>query len=390
MDYRKVQMLAEKFEQTFGSREGLMCARAPGRVNLIGEHTDYNGGFVMPMGVDREVRFLFRPVEAGPVRVWAENTGEWDEFSLGEIEHNPRQAWANYVRGVAVMLQEEGYPPAPVEGIICGDVPIGAGLSSSAALEVACAKAYCSASGQEPDSRRLALLCQRAENEFVGVNCGIMDQFIAVHARSKHALLLDCRSLEHEQLPLDTSRVRVVVCNTMVHHELGSSAYNERRATCERAARLIGEHEEGVKQLRDVTPEILQRHGELLGETAYRRCRHVVSENLRTLRAADALKEADYEEFGHLMYDSHDSLRADYEVSCDELDLMVALARKREGCYGARMVGGGFGGCTVNLVEAQRAGAFCEAVARAYEARTGIKPEVYECVASEGAGVERC
>ncbi|MFO7957209.1 MAG: galactokinase [Candidatus Brocadiia bacterium] len=390
MDYGKVRQLAEKFEQNFGSREGLLCARAPGRVNLIGEHTDYNGGFVMPMAVDREVRFLFRPVEDGPVRLWAENTGEWDEFDLHDIEHNPQQPWANYVRGVAVMLREEGYEPAPVEGIICGDVPIGAGLSSSAALEVACAKAYCTASGREPDSRRLALLCQRAENEFVGVNCGIMDQFIAVHARKKHALLLDCRSLEHEQLPLDTSRVRVVVCNTMVQHELGSSAYNQRRATCERAAETIGEHVDGVEQLRDVTPEMLEEHRDLLDETAFRRARHVVTEDARTLRAAEALKGADYEEFGRLMYGSHASLRDDYEVSCEELDVMVEAARGREGVYGARMVGGGFGGCTVNLVEAEHARTFAEAVARAYEAETGIHPEVYECVASEGAGVERC
>jgi len=390
VDYEKVRQLAEKFERNFGAREGLRCARAPGRVNLIGEHTDYNGGFVMPMAVDREVRFLFRPVEDGPVRVWAENTGEWDEFSLDDIEHNPQQPWANYVRGVAVMLREEGYEPAPVEGIIYGDVPIGAGLSSSAALEVACAKAYCAASGQEPDSRRLALLCQRAENEFVGVNCGIMDQFIAVHARKRHALLLDCRSLEHEQLPLDTSRVRVVVCNTMVHHELGSSAYNQRRATCERAAGTIGEHVDGIEQLRDVTPEMLEEYRDLLDESTYRRARHVVTEDARTLRAADALKAADYEEFGRLMYGSHASLRDDYEVSCEELDVMVGAARGQRGVYGARMVGGGFGGCTVNLVQAEHAEAFAEAVAEAYESETGIRPEVYECVASEGAGVERC
>ncbi len=379
-----------RFEETFGQGEGLMCARAPGRVNLIGEHTDYNGGFVMPMAVDREVRVFFRPVESGPVRVWAENVGEWDEFDLDDIGRNERQQWANYVRGVAVMLQLAGFEPGSIEGLVYGDVPLGAGLSSSAALEVACAKAYCRAGGHEPESRELALLCQKAENQFVGVNCGIMDQFVSVHARREHALLLDCRSLEHEQLPLDTSAVRVVVANTMVHHELGSSAYNERRASCETAARLLGERVPGVSQLRDVTPEMLAEHADALDEVALKRARHVVTEDERTLRAAEALKARDYEAFGRLMDDSHESLRHDYEVSCEELDLMVEAARRQEGVLGARMVGGGFGGCTVNLVLRPHVDRFVEALAAAYHDATGIKPDVYQCVAVDGAGVERC
>ncbi|MFO8007577.1 MAG: galactokinase [Candidatus Brocadiia bacterium] len=390
MDYRKIEELVRKFERNFGTREGLHCARAPGRVNLIGEHTDYNGGFVMPMAVDREVRVFFRPAPDGPVRLWAENVGQWDEFDLDGIVPNPDQTWSNYARGVAHVLGEAGVEVSPIEGIIYGDVPIGAGLSSSAALEVAVAKALCAPTDSEPEPRRLALLCQKAENEFVGVNCGIMDQFVSVHARAKHALLLDCRSLEHEQLPLDTSAVHVVVCNTMVHHELGSSAYNQRRAACERAAQLLGQEVGGVEQLRDVTPQMLEEHGRVLGELTFRRARHVVTEDARTLQAAEALKDADYERFGALMDESHESLRDDYEVSCEELDLMVEIARRQPGVLGARMVGAGFGGCTVNLVCAREAEEFIPAVADAYREQTGIEPDVYECVAVDGARVERC
>ncbi len=389
MDAPTLRALAEKFEQTFAGREGLRCARAPGRVNLIGEHTDYNGGFVMPMAIDREACLLFRPAE-GPVRLWAENYGEWDEFDLDGIQRNPSQPWSNYVRGVALALREAGYEPAPIEGIVCGDVPIGAGLSSSAALEVASAKAFCEAAGAEPEPRELALICQSAENQFVGVNCGIMDQLISVHARRDHALLLDCRSLEHEMLPLDTSAVRIVVCNTMVHHELGASAYNRRRARCEEAARLLDGVAGGVAQLRDVTPELLAEHGHVLDELTLKRARHVVSENDRTLRAAAALKAGDLATFGGLMNESHESLRGDYEVSCEELDLMVELARRQPGVLGARMVGAGFGGCTVNMVAVEQADAMARAVCAAYREETGVEPEVYRFVATGGARVEEC
>ena len=385
MDRQTVSQFVARFEADFGGREGLLCSRAPGRVNLIGEHTDYNGGFVMPMAVDREVRVFFRPLQDGPVRVWSESYGEWDEFDLGDVRHNPAQAWSNYIRGVAVTLQGAGYKLKPIEGIVCGDLPIGAGLSSSAAIEVATARAFCASSGIEIDSRALALLCQQAENRFVGVNCGIMDQFVSIHAKQEHALLLDCRSLEHEQAPLDTGTVRVVVCNTMVHHELGSSGYNERRASCESAARLLG-----VELLRDVSPQMLRERADALDPVTLKRVRHVVSEDERTVRAAQALKDGDYAEFGRLMYASHESLRDDYEVSCEELDVMVEAARVQRGVIGARMVGGGFGGCTVNLVEREHAEGFAQGVARAYEKATGIRPETYQFVAVDGARVERC
>ncbi|KPK63440.1 MAG: galactokinase, partial [Planctomycetes bacterium SM23_32] len=219
---------------------------------------------------------------------------------------------------------------------------------------------------------------------------GIMDQFVSVHARAEHALLLDCRSLEHELLPLDTSAVRVVVCNTMVHHELGSSAYNERRAQCEEAARLLSERVGGVEQLRDVTAEVLEQHADALDEVQLKRARHVVGENDRTVRAADALKAGDYQAFGRLMNQSHASLRDDYEVSCEELDLMVELAGRQPGVLGARMVGAGFGGCTVNLVFAEHADRAVGGIREGYRAVTGIEPEAYQFVAVGGARVEKC
>jgi galactokinase len=387
VNHRTVQQMIEKFARAFGSADGLLCSRAPGRVNLLGEHTDYNGGFVLPMAVDREVRFFFRPLDAGPVRVWSENFGEWDEFDLDGISFNPGQPWANYVRGVARALLDAGRPLKPFEAIIHGDVPLGAGLGSSAAIEVAAALAFCAASPESLDRTELALLCQKAENDFVGVNCGIMDQFVSLHARQERAVMIDCRSLEFQLLPLDTAQVRVVVGNTMVHHELAASAYNQRRATCEAAAAAIGRRVEGVTQLRDVSSEMLEARRDLLEEPAYRRARHVVTENERVRAGVAALQAGDYPAFGELMNASHESLDADYEVSCEELNVMVGISRRQPGALGARMTGAGFGGCTVNLVERAAAGRFADALASGYRAATGIQPELYEFSAVRGAEI---
>ena len=390
MDQRTKRQLVSSFEAHFGAGGDLFYARAPGRVNLIGEHTDYNGGFVMPMAVDRDLSVIFRGVDEGPVRLWSEDYGESDEFDLQGIEKNDRQPWTNYPRGVALSLLRAGYRLVPIEGVICGDVPIGAGLSSSAALEVAVAVAFCFASSIEPDRKDLARLCQRAENEFVGVNCGVMDQFVSLHAESRHAVLIDCRCLTHRFLPLDTSRFRVLVCNTMVKHELGDSSYNERRASCEAAARVLSTQWAQVKQLRDVTPQMLEQCQDLLKGVAYRRARHVVTEDDRVLAGVDALEAGDYVTFGTLMNASHESLRVDYEVSCAELDLMVELARQTPGLLGARMTGAGFGGCTVNLVEQNAVESFEQHVGAHYRQRTGIVPEIYDFSAVIGASVERC
>ena len=388
MDPQVLKRLLTRFHETFES-DSLQLSRAPGRVNLIGEHTDYNGGFVMPMAVDREICLLFRPRREGPVRLWSENYGEWDEFDLNDPASHPDQPWSNYVRGVAWSLQEAGKRTRPIEGLVFGDIPIGAGLSSSAALEVAGALALSPTMPATREERtELAFLCQKAENEFVGVNCGIMDQFISLHARRDRAVLLDCRSLDSDQLPLNTDRVRVVVCNTMVDHELGSSAYNQRRATCEEAARTIDSALGDVEQLRDVTMPMLQQCRELLDPLTYRRARHVVTENERATAARQALQNGNYEEFGQLMNDSHRSLKEDYEVSCKELDLMVELARRQPATLGARMTGAGFGGCTVNLVQSRQVDSFCENVREAYRQETGIEADIYEFKAEKGARIE--
>jgi galactokinase len=390
MNPETTAQMIDRFEKTFGTREGLCCSRAPGRVNLIGEHTDYNGGFVLPMAIDRDVRLYFRTLKEGPVRIWSENYGEWDEFDLGSVELNSEQPWANYVRGAAWALQEAGRRVVPIEAILVGDVPIGAGLSSSAAMEVSSALAVSpEAAAGEIEKTELALTCQRAENDFVGVNCGIMDQFVSLHAERDRAVLIDCRSLEYQLLPLDNSRVRVVVCNTMVNHELGSSAYNERRATCEHAADVINAHEGGgVDQLRDVTIETLEQCREVMDDLAYWRAHHVVTENARTRTAVGALQDEEYPEFGRLMNVSHESLRKDYEVSCEELDIMVEVARRQPGCLGARMTGAGFGGCTVNLVRRDNVEEFIDGVHRGYREETNISADIYELTAQSGAAVE--
>jgi len=389
MEYQILRQMVEKFARTYGSARGLLCAHAPGRVNLIGEHTDYNGGFVLPMAVSREILVLFRPVDRGPVRLWSENYGQWDEFDLADISPSPDQPWANYVRGVAHVLLEAGLPVRPIEGIVYGDIPIGAGLSSSAALEVSSALALLTHPPGGPDRKELALLCQRAENAFVGVNCGIMDQFVSLHAEQDRAVLIDCRSLDYDLVPLESSVVRVVVCNTMVHHELGASAYNERRATCESAAAAIARRVPGVKQLRDVSSELLQGCRDLLSEVELKRARHVVTENERVSEALTALREGDNARFGELMNASHESLDRDYEVTCDELNVMVRLARRQRGVLGARMTGGGFGGCTVNLVLAEEVDRFSAAMAEGYREQTGLEPGVYEFLPVRGARVER-
>jgi len=380
---------AEAFEEQFGAEKPYFCARAPGRVNLIGEHTDYNGGFVMPMAVDRSVWSVFRPTEGREVRLWSVNYEEEDSFSLDDIEKSDEHAWSNYVRGVARVLQDAGHSLQAFEAAIYGNVPIGAGLSSSAAMEVSSALAFCSASDLEIPAKELALLCQKAENNFVGVNCGIMDQFVSLYAQQDRAVLIDCRSLDHRLLPMNTDTVRVIVCDTNVHHELGDSAYNERRASCERAAAALGEVMAGVEQLRDVSRDQFKQYSHVLNDITLKRARHVVTENGRVRWAVEKLEDEDYEGFGQLMNASHDSLRDDYEVSCEELDLMVDIARAQEGTLGARMTGAGFGGCTVNLVRRENAEKFQEVVGQKYEEETGIEPDIYECRAASGAEVEQ-
>ena len=379
--------LAAAFRARFGRPpEGL--AEAPGRVNLIGEHTDYNQGFVLPVAIDRTIAVAFAPREDGRVRAYSLDFDQEDEFPLADIRRQEGHCWANYVRGVAVVLQEAGHRLTGLDVVIQGDVPIGAGLSSSAALEVATLGAFVTAAGLALADRDKALLAQRAENEFVGVACGVMDQMAAVFGRADHALLIDCRSLETEavSLNLDAHGLRIVVANTGVRRALSASAYNQRRQECKRAAELLSAllTMRRPHSLRDITLDDLTTHERSLPEPLARRARHVVSENARVLTTVDALRRGDLAEVGRLLYASHESLARDYEVSSPELDLMVELARSLEGVVGARMTAAGFGGCTVNLVRANAVDAFRQQVVETYRARTGLAAEMYVCRAVDG------
>jgi len=368
------------FEERFGEPPAWV-ARAPGRVNLIGEHTDYNDGFVLPMAIDRAVWIALRPRADHRVHVHSLDFGETREFDAETIGSS-EGGWIEYLRAMAWILGKQtrvcGW-----EGVTAGDVPIGAGLSSSAAMELATARAFAAICGLAWDARRMALAAQRAENEWVGVYCGIMDQMISAAGEEGHALLIDCRSLETRSVPLPPGTA-VVILDTSTRRGLVDSAYNERRRSTEAAAEILG-----VEALRDVDSATLEERAGEMDERMYRRARHVVTENERTLRAADALERGDAAEVGRLMDESHASLRDDFEVSRMELDAIVELAREHAGCHGARMTGAGFGGCAVALVDAGAADAFARDVAAAYRAKVGLEAKVYVCSASPGASVER-
>ena len=375
--------IAEQFRAKFGANPRVY--RAPGRVNLIGEHTDYNEGYVMPVALGFYCWLAISPRDDQKLVISSDGFSDTAEVELDSPEIHPRKTWSDYPVGVALELKRAGVPLRGANLLIHGEVPMGAGLSSSAAIEVATALALAEQSGHSPDRVQLALLCQKAENEFVGARCGIMDQFISLHGRKNHALLLDCRALDFELVAIPEC-VRLVICNTMVKHEHASSGYNQRRAECEEAVQRLAKVLPGIRSLRDVTLDQLDLHRGTLSEVLYKRALHVIAENARVLGATEALRAEDLERFGKRMAESHSSLRDLYEVSCVELDLMVDQANRQEGVYGARMTGGGFGGSTINLVESRFADAFAENMARGYEKETGIVPQIYICAPAEGAG----
>jgi galactokinase len=360
--------------------------RAPGRVNLIGEHTDYNEGYVFPIAIDRDIALAAAPREDSVVRLYSVQYAQEVLFDLGNIVPDPAAPWSNYIRGVAAMLQERGLKLGGMDAVVAGDVPLGAGLSSSAALEVATACTFQVLFGLELSAVEMALLCQRAENLFVGVNCGIMDQFISRLGQRDHALLIDCRSLEYERVPLAMQGYQIVVANTCKERGLLDSEYNERRAMCEAGVRFFQRFRPQVRALRDVTAEDLARYGGKMPEVMRRRCAHVISENARTLASVAALKAGDLARFGALMGESHESLRDLYEVSCRELDLLVEIAHKVPGVLGSRMTGGGVGGCTVSLVRQEAVAELERRLAAEYPAATGLPVEVYVCQVADGAG----
>jgi galactokinase len=374
--------LAATFSEKFGGIPRVF--RAPGRVNLIGEHTDYNDGFALPAAIDRYTWVAIGPRNDAALHVFSENLQQAAEINLHEKNPVAKNRWPDYVQGVAVMLQASGVELRGADLLIQSNVPSGSGLSSSAALEVSVGTALLAQANQEIAKIELAKLCQRAENDFVGARCGIMDQFAACFARAGHAILLDCRSLEGASLPLPAN-ISIVICNTMVKHEHSGGEYNARRAQCEEGVELLKKWNPRVNALRDVSIGELEAHRSDLSKVIYRRCRHVISENARVLDTVKALREKHLTAIGSLLAESHRSLREDFEVSCRELDVMVDLARKCEGIIGARMTGGGFGGCTINFVETEQVEAFCESISAGYKTATRKTPEIYVSSAGEGA-----
>jgi galactokinase len=377
-----VDALLALFQKIFGT--SALIFRAPGRVNLIGEHTDYNDGFVMPMAISSYTWVATAKRADGILEAYSEHFDEKITLSLDALSGPPRKHWSDFVRGVAASLQQAGHKLSGANLVIHGEVPLGAGLSSSASLEVALALALTSVAGIVMPRLELVKLSQAAEHKYVGTRCGIMDQFVAGFGAAGHALMLDCRSLEYQLLPIPQD-VRVVVCNSMVRHELASGEYNLRRADCEAGVKLLQKFLPSIRALRDVGIADLEKYKHALPDTIYRRCRHVVTEDERVLAAATALQSQDADGFGKLMIQSHASLRDDYEVSCRELDLLADLALSRPGVYGARMTGGGFGGCTVNLLDSEFAAAFQTDMSRMYAAATGTIPEIYICEPATGA-----
>jgi galactokinase len=378
--------VTEIFQQTFDS-EPAFTVRAPGRVNLLGEHVDYNDGFVLPAAIDRAVWIACSPSSSPHSTLIAVDLDERISFSSAtiptktDVEGNPLPHWAKYPVGVAWALNEAGYKIHPINAVFTSDVPRGSGLSSSAAVEMVFASAWQAAAGFEAGAMTRARLGQRAENQYVGVNCGIMDQFASACGKRDHALYLDCRSLEWQAVPLPQD-VAIVVADTAVPRSLSDSAYNERRSACEEAARLLG-----AGSLRDVPVDDFFRHKNKMPESIARRAQHVVEEIQRTEQAVHLLRQGDVKAFGRLMSECHVSLRDLYEVSCPELDVMVQIAHGLNGCYGARLTGAGFGGCTVNLVARNEAESFARALAYRYGRETDKEPKVYICRADDGAGV---
>lgn len=373
--------VARAFQRTFGTPARVY--RAPGRVNLIGEHTDYNLGFVMPAAINLYCWVALSPRPDRQLHVRSTNFESAVSVDLDNPHLTSRGDWSDYVVGTALALEQHGYKIPGANILVSGEVPMGSGLSSSAAIEVSTGYALLDVNQADIDRTQLALACRHAENEFVGARVGIMDQFISSHGKANRALMLDCRSLDAEFLPIP-SDVRLVVCNSGVKHQHAGGEYNVRRAQCEEGVRLLSSVLPATKSLRDVNPGQLERHKHLMPELIYRRCRHVVTENERVHRAAESLLLGDLAELGSLMAESHRSMREDYEISCAELDTMVEIASLQAGVIGARMTGGGFGGCTINLVRAHAADAFKRAVAVEYQARTNIYPDIYVLSASEG------
>lgn len=376
--------LIELFQSKFPDSPQPLLYRAPGRVNLIGEHTDYNQGFVLPIALDLACYSAIAPAQHSSLRVYSRDFDETSELSITKLASaEPRRHWSDYVFGVAQQLIRSGYAIAPANIVVATEVPTGAGLSSSAALEVAIAIALIGSRCM--DKLELAKLCQRAESEFVGMPCGIMDQFVSVFGERSAAIQIDCRNLQFSTVPLD-SNATVIAVNSMVKHELGSSAYRTRVQECKEALQSIRGVNRGMESLRDVSIQAFEQMQDSIPSIPRRRARHVITENERVLDFAAAARHRDLDEMGRLFIASHRSMQYDYEITCAEIDFLVDTAIKIKGVYGARMTGGGFGGCTVNLVAPEKVDEFRNKISASYFERFGRQPSFIECRAGAGAG----
>ena len=373
----ETQTLEKSFSNYFNSKPEFIV-RAPGRVNLIGEHTDYNDGFVLPMAIDHAVWIALSPRTDSQIRIRSLDLEIESAFDLHSLTKG--EGWLEYIKGVAYELQKAGYELKGFDAVMTGDVPRGAGLSSSAAVELATARAFAAVSGFAWDAAQMAKISQKAENEWVGVNCGIMDQMASAASKEGYALFLDCRTFEIQHAPLPEN-ISVVILDTSTRRGLVDSAYNERRSQCEEAARWFG-----VKALRDVSVDEFEK-GNKLSEVVAKRARHIVTENARVLEAVQMMKAGNVKRLGELFNASHASLRDDFEVTNEALNQIVECAQEQTSCYGARMTGAGFGGCAVALVQEESAHEFTNIVSAAYKIKSGLEASVYVCKASEGASV---
>jgi galactokinase len=383
-----LQDVREVFTRIFGDGGRIYTIRAPGRVNLIGEHTDYNDGFVFPMAIEPEVRIACRARSDGKIRLASTVfPDQIAEFSIDKKIEQGDPKWSNYSRGVAAEFLAAGIPLVGMDAAFLNTLPMGGGLSSSAAIEVGTARALLALNGREVDERRIALLCQLAEHHFANVPCGIMDQTIVASGRKGHAMLMDCRDLSRTFVPIDANELRIVIVNSMVRHELSGGEYAQRRKQCEEGVAHFAKGNSKIKALRDVTLEQLEAAKGALPDVVYRRCRHIITENARTTQAAQKLTSRHYEQVGELMVQSHNSLRDDYKVSCVELDFLAAEAMNVKGVYGARMTGGGFGGCIVALVQPRAVDRLTEHLNKVYPPKFNKQPGIFVTTATQGASV---
>jgi len=386
MDVKQAAKAKQTLETRYNSNSGsIKLAEAPGRVNLIGEHTDYNGGFVLPVAINRTINVAARARDDTKVRAYALDYEQEGCFDLDAIEYDEDLTWLNYLQGVTRYLQQR-HQLQGADLVVKGNVPRGAGLSSSAALEVSTAYAFKLINDLDLNRVEMAKLCRQAENEFVGVSCGIMDQFISVLGRKDHALFIDCGSLNHEPVAIDHDQVKLMIADTNVQRNLADSKYNERKEECEQGVQIFNQQlDREIKHLGDVSPTEFEKYKGNLQPTIRKRCEHVIYENRRVEDTVSALEAGDIGLVGELMLQSHHSLRQLYQVSCDELDLMVELAKDIDGVFGSRMTGAGFGGCTVSLVKEKAVDQFKEEVGERYRQETGIEPAIYSCNIEQGA-----